>query len=365
MSTLRRQSLVELTSQHLREGIGEGRWGRNLPGVLKFAKELGVSKDTVRAALLCLEEDGTIRAVGPGKRRRITLKPGATRRALRVAILLEDSLPSNNAHSLELILSMKYAIEAAGHVCVIGEKSLKQMSGLIQVARSVRATKAESWIVYGGRRDVLEWFAKRKIPVLAIGGRCLDLPIASAYTDVSRAMSATVEALIAHGHRRIVLLCGSVWRDPAPGRSAKSFLEALRRHDIKVSEFNLPSWKETPEGFEAMMKSLFCATPPTALVIGEPSFCVAARIFLAERGLAVPRDVSLVSILPDPAFSLHHPVIAHFEWTIPALVDRAVRWIKAAAQGKSDHETTVFHAKFRPSGTIAAARKQLRDKADA
>ena len=355
MIPLRRLSLVEQTAHHVRDGIDKGQWTRHLPGVVELAKRFAVSKDTVRAAVQLLEKEGALKASGAGKRRTIVRKRPTRRQSLRVAILLEDDLPSNNAHSLELILAIKYAIDAAGHVCVIGEKSLKQMSGLLQVARFVRSTKADAWIVYGGRRDVLEWFARRKIPTLAIGGRCLGLPIAATYADVARAMAATVDALVTRGHRRIVLLCGTVWREPSPGRSAQTFLDSLQRHGIKVSGYNIPSWEETPEGFEAMMKSLFRVTPPTALFITEPSFCVAARIFLAERGLKVPGDVSLVSMLPDPAFSLHHPVIAHFEWTTPALVNRATQWVNAVTQGKGDHETIVFHAKFRPGGTIAAA----------
>lgn len=355
MQPLRRQTLVEQTAQHLREGISARHWAEYLPGVVSLATELGVSRDTVRAAIQLLEQEGALKAGGAGKRRMIIRRRNhlTSHRALRVAILLDDHLPSNNAHSQELFLSIKYTVEAAGHTCIFSEKSMRQLSSLPHLARFVRATKADAWIVYSGTREVLEWFAGQKTPVLAIGGRAPGLPIASAHTDLRRAMAAAVNALVTHGHHRIVLICDSNWRNPAPSLSARAFMDSLVRHGIKTSNFNLPEWEETPDGFERMMTSLFHTTPPTALVIVEPAVCVAARIFLAERGIVVPRDLSLVSMLPDPAFSLHRPKIAHFEWTIPALVNRAAQWVKAAARGTADREATFFHAKFRPCGTIA------------
>ncbi len=325
--------------------------------MLVLAKEFGVSKDSLRAALQRLEDEGLVNPQGAGKRRTILRKGGLAGPdgPLRVGILLDVPLPSTNAHSLELLLSIKCAIEAAGHLCIIGEKSVAQLTSFRHFDRLVRSSKVDAWIVYCGTRELLEWFAKRAIPILAIGGRALGLPIASAFTDVARAMSAAVDALVAHGHRRIVFVCDNVWRNPTPNLSTQSFLDRLRHHGLRVSDYNLPEWEETPEGLARLMKSLFAITPPTALVFLEPSACIGARIFLAEHGIIVPRDLSLVNILPDPAFSLLDPVIAHFEWTIPALVNRSAQWVSALAQGNADHEVKTFHATFCPGGTIARA----------
>lgn len=356
MEVLRRQSLVEQTAQHLREWCVTGRLGETVPGVVQLAKTLSVSKDTVRAALRILEHEGTIEARGLGKCRTVTRGRSAPSTKLRVAVLLDAHISANNAHSQELIFTIKNAIEAAGHIFVICEKSIRQIRDVRQLARLFQTTNADAWIVYSGTRDVLEWFAGRDTPVLAIGGRALALPIASVSTDVSRAMAAAVDALVSLGHRRIVLVCGGAWRDPTPSPSARAFLDRLCYHGIKVSTFNLPDWIETTEGFERMMESLFRITAPTALLIVEPAACVAAALFLAQRGIIVPRDLSLVSILPDPAFSLIRPKLAHFEWTIPAIVNRAVKWVAAAARGAADQKAVCFHAKFRPAASLAAVK---------
>lgn len=356
MGPFQRQSLIVQTATHVRNGIASGRWAGVLPGVLNLAKELGVSKDTVRGALRLLEGEGVVSGQGPGRRRAVTGRQHrrSVRRTLRVVLLIDAHLPLNSAHSIELLISIKLTLQAAGHTCVFAEKSLAQLATLHQLAQLVGEAKADAWIVYSATREVLEWFARQETPVLALGGRSLGLPIASAHTDVSRAMAAAVKAMVRLGHRRIVLIAGMLWRHPQPNLSARLFLDCLKRHRIRVSNFNLPEWEETPVGLESMLKSLFSVTPPTALIFVEPSACVAALIFLAGHGIIVPRDLSLVSLLPDPAFSLLRPDIAHFDWPIPALVDNAARWIKSVALGIPDRKAVLFHAKLNPGGTIAS-----------
>lgn len=357
-TVFRRQSLIAQIAEHVRQGAREGRWGRYVPGVRTLATELGVSKDTVRAALRILEKENSVTSEGAGNRRRITGGPPERRRGLRVAILLDEHLHANNAHSLELILVVRNAIETMGHSCLLCDKSLKQMPQVRLVGRFVEETNADAWIVYSAPRDVLEWFSGCGLPALAIGGRCLGLSLASVSTDVKRAMAATVDALVALHHTRIVLVCPSLWRDPSPGPSARALLERLDWHGLSASDYNLPTWQETPDGLQEMLKSVFRTTPPTALVITEPSVSVGVRIFLAERGLAVPRDVSVVSLLPDPVFSFHRPVIAHFEWPTSRVVDRVMAWIDAVSQGSRDRSATVLHARFCRGGTIATANKR-------
>lgn len=357
MTLFRRQSLIAQIVEHIRHGLTNARWGRQLPGVRTLAAELGVSKDTVRAALKILESENYISPGVVGKRRKITGGHAGPRCGLRVAILVDEHLHANNAHSLELILMVKQAVEAAGHIGVLCEKSLKQLPDIRLLASFVHDTKADAWIIYSAPRDVLEWFSGSRLPALAIGGRCLGLPIASVVTDVKRAMTAAVDALVALQHARIVLVCGRLWRDPFPGPSAAAFLERLRWHSLPVSEYNLPSWDETPDGLHAMLVSVFAVTPPTALVIAEPAMCVSVRIYLAERGLTIPRDISLVSLLPDPAFSLQRPAMAQFKWPLMRMIDRAAAWVDMVANGADDRRAVVFHAKFWKADTIAAARR--------
>lgn len=52
-----------------------------------------------------------------------------------------------------------------------------------RVARFVRGTATDAWVVVGGSRDVLEWFASQSLPAFALFGRNRRVPMASASPD--------------------------------------------------------------------------------------------------------------------------------------------------------------------------------------
>jgi LacI family transcriptional regulator len=360
MQPIRRLSLTEQTASNLREGFHSGRWSGQLPGVIRLANELGISRDTVRDALHQLEAEGLIKDCGAGKRREVVSRRirKSARRILRVGILLSEPLEGDNAQAQHLLLSIKRAIESAGHICFFANESLTQLGyKCARVARVVKAAKADAWIVSSGSSDVLEWFSRQAVPVCALGGRSRGLPLASSTTDASSSMREIVRIFAEHGHRRIVLVCPYSWRQPTMGPAATAFLNALETCGIAVSDYNVPQWDESAEGLERQLESLFRVTPPTALLLIEPLHCVAVLAFLAHRGIQVPRDLSLVCLVPDPVFAWRRPPLAQFIMPLQEHLHRIARWVDAVACGTTDIEQKQFIPTFDAGGTIAVARK--------
>ncbi|MES2596859.1 MAG: substrate-binding domain-containing protein [Verrucomicrobiota bacterium] len=360
MQPLKRQSLIEQVAGHLRRGVGSGQWQGRLPGVQKLAAQLEVSKDTVRAAFTLLEKDGTLKPQGAGRCRVIppAHRAAQDQRRLRMAILLPVPLRDDNAHSHRLILGIQNAIEADGHACTIVTQPAD--GHLRRVTQLVMQTEADAWVVYAGSHDLLKWFATKRIPALALGGRPFDLPLARSRTVLVEAMIQCVDALVGLGHRRMVLIAPQLWRQPTPNHTAEALLSRLALHSIPSSEYNLPAWSETPEGLEDLLKALFFATPPTALLLAEPMYCSAVRAWLGEHGLHVPRDVSLVNLLPDPMFQLHQPAYTGFIWPESVHIHRIQRWLRSLLSGEPDLEDFVAFATFHPGGTIGPAKGNVR-----
>ncbi len=359
MHPLKRRTLMEQTASHLREGIATGRWRDRLPGVRRLAEELDVSNDTVRAALKLLESDGSLQPRGAGKARHISpaRSAHAGRRVVRVALLPAEPLQESSAHTQRTMLRLVSAIEHAGHECSIAAKPLAQIGHRIErLARLVAATTADAWVAYTPSYEVLSWFVQNKLPILALGGHSQTLPVACSRTDISAAMIAAVDALVAHRHRRIVLISPRLWREPSLHPAAQTFLDRMTHHRVPCSSYNLPDWGESAEGLEHLLRVLFQATPPTALLFLKPAHTVAVLSFLAERGLRVPQDVSLVSIVSDPIFGLRRPPIAHFHWPVDPHIRRITRWVRHLALGQTDRGTKIVHAEFIPGGTIGPLR---------
>ena len=89
---LRRLSIAAQTAVHLREGLREGRWRGQLPGVIRLAAELGVSTHTLRAALRTVEAEGLVALSEDGRSRQVPESPARRKRPLRIGILLYPAL---------------------------------------------------------------------------------------------------------------------------------------------------------------------------------------------------------------------------------------------------------------------------------
>jgi DNA-binding LacI/PurR family transcriptional regulator len=360
MKTLRRLAIAEQTANHLVEGMCVGRWGETLPGVNRLAMELDVSRETIRAALQQLETQGYLSSRGHGRSRMI-VAPGERRksgRALRVAVLLHDPLIDENGSMQRLLLQLQRDIEAAGHACIFSAKCQVDLHhDLRRITAHVGKTPADAWVVIGGSLELLQWFSSRPLPAIALGGRCIGVPIASVGLDTLSAVADGVRMLHRLGHRRIVFIAPGEWRRLPVARVIQTFTAELAAHGVAPSPYHVPDWEETPEGIRSLLASLFRVTPPTALIIEDPKWVVGALAFLAERGLRVPTHVSLVCSSFEPSLTWHHPALAHFHWSVELLVRRVARWIGAVTRSREDRNFVTYPVAFAHGGSIGPAPK--------
>lgn len=352
MHPLRLLSAAEQVAVHLRRELARGHWVGSLPGAGALAAELGVNHKTVEAALRQLEKEGQLAGLGPGRKRRIIAPKGGATHAMRIALLEYDPATRNQGYVVEL----HHSLTACGHTAFFADKCLLELDmDVSRIARFVRQTKADAWVIGAGSREVLEWFSRQPVPAIALFGRREGLPIAGTGPDKVPALLAATRGLIGFGHRRIVLVARRERRLPEPGRAERAILEELKAHGVPVGPYNLPDWEETRDGVHDLLRSLFQVTPPTALIVDEAPLFVAVQQFLAVVGLRVPQQVSLVCTDADPTFEWCQPTIAHIRWDPAPVVRRIVRWAAAVSRGRRDLKQTLTPAQFVAGGTIGPA----------
>lgn len=354
MNPLRTLTIPEQLAEHLRREVAAGRLRGVMPGVLRLEQQTGVNRKTVEAALRLLEREGVLAAQGVGRRRRIVQPEGRrTGNALRVAVLLFE----REDRGANYLLEIEHKLAEAGHEVVYGPRSLMELGMRAeQVARMVARTRADAWIVQAASREVLEWFAGRELPVMAVFGRRRTLPIAGVGPDKIPAIRAATRVLIGLGHRRIVFLTRRVNRLPEPGPVMRAFLDELAAHGIDRGPYHLPDWEESVQGLDERLESLHRVTPPTAMIVDEAPLFVAVRHFLGRLGLAVPEDSSLVCTDDDPAFTWCTPPVSHIRWDRARVPRRVAQWVSRVSRGKQDLRQTIIPAEFVPGGTIGPVR---------
>ncbi len=346
---LRTFSITEQVATHLRAELRRGRWRERMPGRDQLATELGASPRTVQGALELLQKEGLLQPQGAGRQRRITLGGAPRANSLRIQILLYEQA----SRSKEYIVDLRHKLDEAGHEAAFSAKSLQELGmDPERVARYVKQTPADAWVVVSASLDVLRWYAHQPVPAFALFGRNTEVPLAGTGPRKSPAMMQAVRHLIGLGHRRIVMMSREERRKPHPGFLEKVFLAELEAQGIPTGPYNLPNWGNTMEDFHAGLDTLFRVTPPTAMLCSTSPLFIAAERHLARRGIVAPRDISMICLDPDPVFAWCRPAISHISWSSDAVVRRVVRWVRNVVRGRSDRRSMPVPARFIEGGTI-------------
>lgn len=348
-------TFTDQVTERLRQGMAEGRWREALPGRKRLAGELGCSPWTVEEALQRLVKEGLLVSPGTGHRRRIVLSEGMTRpRALRVMILLYEEADRKASYMMDLL----HRLRDTGHEAIFTEKTLRDLGmNVKRIARFVEGSEADAWVVMAGSRDILEWFSGRKTPAFALFGRNRTSPLASLSLQKAEALIELADRLVDLGHRRIVILAREERRKPAPAYLEQVFLDRLEERGIPTGPYNLPDWGDSPKEFRQTFDSLFRHTPPTALIVDQPSLCVAVLQHLSRLGLTAPADVSLACTDMSDSFEWCDPGIAHMTWDSRPVINRVVKWANNIGHGKDDRRKNASKVRLVLGGTVWPVRK--------
>lgn len=358
MTPLRVLGISEQVAAHLRGEIRKGTWVGLMAGGDRLARELGVGRSTIDAALKQLETEGLLLPQGTGRRRRIAVSDGPLGGQLRVRIMRYDNEDRSSNHFHEVL----HRIQAAGHAAEFTAQSLAGLKmDARRVAQFVAKTPADAWVVVGGSQEVLASFAKGPVPAFALLGRMRGVDIAGVKPDKIPAQRDAVRRLVALGHSRIVKLVMPERVHPVPGMIERAFLGELRSLGIPTGPYNLAVWNGERAGFHERLDSIFRHTPPTALFLDAPELFIAAQQYLARRGILAPEHVSLVSNDPDAYFEMLDPLVSHIDWSFDAITRHVVRWLKHVACGRNDRQQAFVKAAFVEGGTIGPVSESRAD----
>lgn len=341
-------SVVGQLVVYLRDAISKGELTDTMPGIRKLASNLGVSLNTVIAAVEQLEKEGFLEHQGHGRRSKIVLPENFSKPGFRVTLLLYERVDIQ----LDYVVEIQRRLKENGHIVRVADKSLVELGmDIKRIARMVNATKTDAWVVFSSPEEILEWFTKQPIPTFALFGRFRRLPIAGIGLDKAPAFRAAIRRLAELGHQRIVMLQPKHNRIPAPAHLVRESLEELKANGIMTGSYNIPDWEPTPEGLRKRLDSLFATSPPTALILDRPNELIAAQLYLAKRGIFAPQDISLISD-DDPTFEWCETPVCCIQWHSRPWINRVVEWVGNVADGKDDRRQNFTKAKFVERGSI-------------
>jgi LacI family transcriptional regulator len=330
------QSLSAQVAARIAEEIRAGTWQEWLPGERALTDSLQVSRKTLRKALAQLQRDGTLVTThGLGHRIAIAAPPASARRAdTTIGLLTPESLENLRPYTALWVDELRaLLIEHGARLNTFAGHRFFNTRPDKALARLVQQNPQTGWVLAHTNEQIQQWFSDRRVPCV-IAGSChhgLDLP--SVDWDNFAICRHAAGAMLRLGHRRVAFLTKQSQR-AGDLESEAGFVDGVRRSRAGAEPIILRH-DGTAESVNRVLARVFgAATPPTALLIANPVYYLSAITFLAQRGLRVPQDVSLVSRNDDTFLTYVTPAPARYTGNAKTYAKRLLQPIQSILRGE-------------------------------
>ena len=323
-----RVALADQAAAAIQRAIDQGAWTDFLPSERRLCEMCRVSRPTVRAALHALANDGLIEIQQRQRNRIIRRQTTAAAKPRRhIAIVTHETFSHTPSAAYFSLSEMRAFLHEHGYtteVFVCGRRGEgaqhRQIEGIVRDERIVCA------ILVSASREIHQWFARNSFPALVLGSchdglPCLDVD----YRAIGRHAAGL---LLSKGHQRIAYI---VPDSKAGGDLAceRGFLDVVdRQAPLAAGRPVIVRHDGTPKGLRNQLAILFNAPErPTGLLLAKSQCMISAMFYLLERGLSIPRDVSVICRDRDDMFDKMLPAVAHYTFEVEGLSNQLTRSI--------------------------------------
>jgi LacI family transcriptional regulator len=272
---------------------------------------LQVSRNTLRSALVQLRKQGRVRSVhGAGNQIVVTPKKGGVTEAHDVALLTPEPIerlrPMQNLwiDEMRALLSEREVKLRVFH----GQQYFGSNAGPA-LQKLVARNPHGCWILMLAGENVQRWFTRNRVPSIVAGSIYADVDLPFRDLDHRATCRHAAGVLLGLGHRRLVMLSQ---KSPRAGdlESEAGFNEAVQQSRHEDASAVVIHHDGTIAGISRAIERVRKLEPAaTGLLVMQPHFYLAAAGRLAQLGVQVPQQMSMISRDDDPflAFVLPSP----------------------------------------------------------
>jgi DNA-binding LacI/PurR family transcriptional regulator len=355
-------NLAQETCQVLKDWILRGILSENLPGELTLKRRLCVGRDTLRQALKLLTEDGWISEATKGKPRLIQVRqaslpapePEADESPLPIAFI--------SPFRVEPRVTFVEFEETLQHLASKGRRMLFFSPDVFHLAqpghhleRLVQSTPAAAWILHATSEPMQRWFDQSGLPAFLYEMPYPGVKLPYVACDWGAAAFHAGLQLLRQGHRTIGIL---EYTERRPGLVAdeEGLKQALAtvKEDARLMVFHDDL---TPAGVARSLDAALKARPrPTALILTRSSQVATCYSWLANRGISIPGDISLISLPNDTWFCDLYPPICYYNPDTGFMSRKiAERMLELIDTGHITHKSILCPLNFSAGGSIGPA----------
>jgi LacI family transcriptional regulator len=280
-----------------------------------------------------------------------------TRRSRMIGLLIgdvENSFYSTIAKNVESV-----ARGAGYHVVLCNSNDDPKLER--EYLRLLSGMQVDGLIVTPTSRNRrhLEHLLQAGTIIIQVDRRVERLDADAILVDNEAGAHSAVSHLIAAGHSRIGILTGGLDVLTASQRLA-GYLRALKEHAIPVHERLIKSGSFHREhAIEDAADLIEAEPPPTAIFAANNILAEACLIALPERGLRVPRDISLIAFDDVSWMSMVNPPVTAVRQPVVDMARSAAELMlrRLREDGRGQPGKVVFLTELVERGSVASVRK--------
>lgn len=306
-----RVSLVRDVAKALRQTILAGEWEHHIPSERQLCEQLHVSRETLRAALRELEEQGLVQR--NARHRRKVLRPeGAASPHLAKVVILSPA-PMEQWESriiLRIDRLRQYLVSTNTELIVRHGARFFSATRHHALEALVKEENASCWVLAGSTPEVQRWFADNKLPAIVMGPCFEDIAINSLDLDFRSLCRHAAGTLIGLGHERISLIVRD-HESAGDHNSRVGFYEAFQKGKNTLEPLLLRYDGTILSLQRNLDRQFLSAHPPTAL-IGPARQIHTAVLHLAQRRIIASQNYAFISRDDDPILDSMIPSVARY-----------------------------------------------------
>lgn len=312
------EARFRLVADQLRSRIASGDWpaGAAIPSHRQLGKLFNEGQRTIRLAIELLKEEGHL--AGNARRRLIATSSPKDGTRVSSGILLE-------AYTINLWYMGRTGVTADLHWGIQRGAGKLNLALAVahgeylrkQVPRSFLGLPLRGILVHGPLYDdAIEHYERLNVPVVLVDRPPEKHRVHAACYGNQAGMKLAVERLYALGHRRIAFVrkiqLATKSIEPDSRERQEAFLSAMRARGLPVKPMPVYSHMSAVRvKLKAMQQMLAVRPAYTAVIAADPNTARAVHNAVRSAGLAVPRDLSIVSFQgkSDAGLNLTGPAV--------------------------------------------------------
>ena len=200
--------------------------------------------------------------------------------------------------------------------------------------------------------DFIRSALEKKIPIVVINRKVENLQVTNIISDDEEGVRLGVEYLIVKGHRNIGMIEGKESFESSVERK-KGFTKTLIKHGLCVRpEWCISGDYSAMSGYKGMKKLVQQKLRPTAVFCANDEMAFGAMKALAQLGISVPLDISLLGFDGSLFATYSTPALSTIRKPIDEMSKTAVQYLKRLIKGEMNGQVIYRKTKLIKGETI-------------